>query len=84
MGASKVSLSPSQNLKKTVFFPSTLIETNGHWAVGTEWQYAQGVVTMHNEGFTCSCRKNPRKQCNHITNVKRRMYGTFDEHYLAE
>jgi hypothetical protein len=36
---------------------------------------------MHNEGFSCSCKKKPRKACSHIRNVKLRMYGTFDEYY---
>ena len=65
-------------------FSTMGINTQGHWAVGTEWTYAKGVVTMHDEGFSCSCRKNPRVPCNHIKNVKLRMYGTFDEHYLRE
>ena len=65
-------------------FPASLINTQGHWAVGTEWPYAKGVVTMHDDGFSCTCRKNPRVPCNHIKNVKLRMYGTFDEHYLRE
>lgn len=49
--------------------------------VGTEWQYAKGIVTMHPEGFSCSCKKAPRKPCNHIRNVKLRIYGTFDQYY---
>lgn len=64
-----------------VTFPSTVIATDGHWAVGTQWHYAKSTVTMFNEGFHCDCKKKPRKQCNHITNVKRRMYGVFDEYY---
>jgi hypothetical protein len=65
-------------------FSTMGITTKGHWAVGTEWTYAKGTVTMHDDGFSCTCRKNPRVPCNHIKNVKLRMYGTFDEHYLRE
>ena len=62
-------------------FPTSSINTNGHWAVGTQWQYAKGFVTMHDEGFSCTCKKKPNKPCNHIKNVKMRIYGTFDENY---
>ena len=64
-----------------MIFPASYINTKNHWAVGTQWQYAKGTVTMHDEGFSCTCKKNPRKACNHIRNVKLRIYGTFDEHY---
>lgn len=64
-----------------MIFPASYINTKNHWAVGTQWQYAKGMVTMHDEGFSCTCKKNPRKACNHIRNVKLRIYGTFDEHY---
>lgn len=64
-----------------MIFPASYINTQDHWAVGTEWIYSKGTVTMHNEGFSCSCKKNPRKPCNHIRNVKLRLYGTFDQHY---
>ncbi len=60
------------------------MNTQNHWAVGTEWIYSKGVVTMHDEGFSCTCKKNPRVACSHIKNVKLRMYGVFDEYYLAE
>jgi len=66
-------------------FATHAIKTMNHFLVGTEWNYgAKGNVVMHNEGFSCSCQKQPRFPCKHITNVKLRLYGTFDEHYLLE
>jgi len=66
-------------------FATSGINTMNHFLVGTEWEYgAKGNVVMHNEGFSCSCQKQPRFPCKHITNVKLRLYGTFDEHYLLE
>jgi hypothetical protein len=65
-------------------FPAGGITTQGHWLVDTEWQYRNAVVKMHDDGFSCSCKKNPIKPCSHIKNVKLRLYGTFDEHYLRE
>ena len=62
-------------------FPTLGINTQGHWAVGTQWSYAKGIVEMHDDGFSCTCKKKPNKPCNHIKNVKLRMYGTFDEAY---
>ena len=64
-----------------MIFSTSLIDTQDHWMVGTEWIYAKGTVTMHPEGFSCSCKKAQRKPCNHIRNVKLRIYGTFDQHY---
>mgnify|MGYP000853025006 FL=1 len=64
-----------------MIFSTSLVKTQGHWAVGTEWQYAKGIVKMHDEGFSCSCKKKPRKSCSHIRNVKLRLHGTFDEYY---
>lgn len=64
-------------------FPTSSIKTNGHWMVGTQWPYRNAVVEMHNDGFSCSCKKRPLKPCNHIKNVKLRLYGTFDTHYKA-
>ena len=63
-------------------FATKGIVTQDHFLVGTEWSYgAKGIVMMHNEGFSCSCQKKPRFPCKHITNVKLRLYGTFDGHY---
>ena len=63
-------------------FATKGIDTQNHFLVGTEWNYgAKGTVQMHDEGFSCSCQKQPRFPCRHITNVKLRLYGTFDEHY---
>ena len=58
-------------------FQSGSVNTVNHWMVGTEWQYSKGVVVMHNDGFSCSCKKSPRKQCTHIQNVKLRILGVF-------
>jgi hypothetical protein len=62
-------------------FESKGINTAQHWAVGTKWVYGKGVVEMHPEGFSCTCKKRPQRPCNHIQNVKHRMYGVFDEYY---
>jgi len=62
-------------------FPAYIIQTKDHFLVGTEWSYGKGTVTMQEGGFSCTCKKNPRIPCNHIKNVKLRLYGTFDEHY---
>ena len=62
-------------------FATKGIMTQDHFLVGTEWSYGASVVTMFNEGFGCNCAKKPRKPCKHITNVKLRLYGTFEEHY---
>lgn len=58
-------------------FPASLINTQNHWMVGIQWPFAKGTVTMHDEGFSCTCQKKPRKACSHITNVKLRIYGVF-------
>lgn len=70
-----------KDVLKLNVFPTHIIQTKNHFLVGTQWQYAKGTVTMKEEGFSCTCKKNPRVPCNHIKNVKLRLYGTFDEHY---
>lgn len=65
-------------------FPASLIDTSKHFLIGTEWQYSKGVVSMHAEGFSCTCKKNPKKACTHIKNVKLRLYGVFDEYYRED
>lgn len=62
-------------------FPTSSINTHGHYLVGTQWVYRNAVVTMHDEGFNCTCKKNPRVACSHIKNVKLKLYGVFDEYY---
>ena len=64
-----------------MIFPTYVIQTKNHWLVGTQWAYGKGTVTMHDEGFSCTCKKKPRTACSHIKNVKLRLYGTFDEHH---
>ena len=58
-------------------FPASLINTQNHWMVGTEWPFAKGTVTMHDGGFSCTCQKKPRRACSHIRNVKLRIYGIY-------
>ena len=71
-----------KKIQDAIATPPSIIKTNNHFLVGTKWSYAKGIVTMHEEGFSCTCKKKPRVSCNHIKNVKLRLYGTFDEHYV--
>ena len=49
--------------------PARLINTKGHWAVGTIWVTDKGYETeMHDKGFTCSCPAF--KYCKHINKVE--------------
>ena len=54
---------------------STEINTNGHWAVGTEWELISSkgdktyTVEMSDKGFYCDCPAF--KKCKHITQVER-------------
>lgn len=58
-------------------FGSDLINTRGHWAVGTIWstQGSQGeyLIEMKENGFTCSCPAF--RKCKHIHAVEQRFVG---------
>ena len=62
-------------------FPTSSINTKGHHLVGFQWPFRSALVEMHEEGFSCTCKKNPIKPCNHIKNVKMRLNGVFEEKY---
>lgn len=38
--------------------------------VGTTWRFRGCQVEMHNDGFSCDCKKKPRDKCNHIKSVE--------------
>ena len=53
-------------------YPSDLIDTKGHWAVGTVWntEGSKGTynIEMHSKGFTCDCPAF--RKCKHIKAVE--------------
>ena len=58
-------------------YPSDIISTKSHWAIGTVWN-AEGSkgtynIEMLDKGFTCDCPAF--KKCKHIKAVEER----FDE-----
>jgi len=58
-------------------YPSDIISTKSHWAVGTVWNVkgSKGTynIEMLDKGFTCDCPAF--KKCKHIKAVEER----FDE-----
>lgn len=60
-----------------MIFPGKYINTATHFAVGMKWPMAKkkqiGIVTMHAEGFECSCKSKQR--CNHIRAVEQLLSG---------
>jgi hypothetical protein len=53
-------------------YPSDIVNTNSHWAVGTVWN-AEGSkgtynIEMVDNGFTCDCPAF--KKCKHIKAVE--------------
>ena len=58
-------------------YPSEVINTKRHWAVGTVWQ-AEGSkgtynIEMKDAGFTCDCPAF--KKCKHIKQVEEGFNG---------
>ena len=66
-------------MKGKFYHSSETINTNGHWAVGTEWGFISSKggkmynVEMQDKGFYCDCPAF--KKCKHIKQVER----GFDE-----
>ena len=59
-------------------FESELINTKGHWAVGTVWTAVgsrgnEYKIEMTDKGFTCDCPAF--KKCKHIKNVEENFVG---------
>ena len=63
------------------YFQHRKIETIGNWIVGTIWVFRGCQVEMHDEGFTCNCKKKPRDACNHIKSVQFGILGVGQEYY---
>jgi hypothetical protein len=60
-------------------YPSDIIDTKKHWAVGTVWN-AKGSKGMYNiemldKGFTCDCPAF--KKCKHIKAVEEKFECQF-------
>ena len=54
-------------------YPSDIIKTKNHWAVGTVWTALGSKgneynIEMQDKGFTCDCPAF--KKCKHIKNVE--------------
>jgi hypothetical protein len=63
------------------YFQHRKIETVGNWIVGTIWAFRSCQVEMHDEGFTCTCKKRPTSKCNHIKSVELGLLGVGQEHH---
>jgi hypothetical protein len=61
-------------MKFVKVWPSNIINTKGHWAIGTVWKMVASSgkgsynVTMSDKGFSCSCPAF--KKCKHIRMVE--------------
>ena len=63
------------------YIQSKSINTVDHQFVGSTWQFRGCQVEMHDEGFTCNCKKKPRDACNHIKSVQFGILGVGQEYY---
>lgn len=66
------------------YFESKSITTQGHHFVGFVWPFRGCQVEMHEEGFTCNCKKNARTKCNHIRSVELGILGVNSKEYRIE
>lgn len=63
------------------YFTHKRIETRGSWIVGTQWQFRNAVVEMHDDGFTCTCKKKLASKCSHIKSVEMGLFGVGTQQY---
>ena len=63
------------------YFQHHKIETSGNCHVGTVWAFRAAQVEMHEEGFTCTCKKRPTVKCNHIRSVELGLLGVSQTYY---
>lgn len=57
------------------YFQHHKITTQGNYLVGTAWTFRGCQVEMHEEGFTCNCKKRLTNVCNHIKSVHLGLLG---------
>lgn len=60
---------------------SKSINTQGHHLIGMEWPFRNCKVEMHNEGFSCTCKKRLTYKCNHIKSVELGILGVGQTYY---
>lgn len=62
--------------KFTKWWPSDVINTKKHWAVGTEWSATSSngkdtyEIEMGDKGFTCNCPSF--RKCKHIKIIEKK------------
>lgn len=63
------------------YFQHKSINTKGNFLVGTIWPFRGAQVEMHEEGFSCNCKKRLTFVCNHIKSVQLGLLGVGQTHY---
>jgi len=64
-----------------MIFSHRYINTDGHWLLGTIWQFRGCKVEMHDTGFSCDCKKKQREKCRHIKSVEMGIFGVSLKEY---
>ncbi len=64
-----------------IYFEHHKITTKGNWHVGTVWPFRGCEVEMHEEGFSCTCKKRPTTKCNHIKSVELGLLGVGQQYW---
>ena len=49
--------------------------------VGTTWAFRNCQVEMHDDGFSCNCKKRLTFKCNHIKSVELGILGVGQTYY---
>lgn len=63
------------------YFQHHKISTQGSHLVGTVWPFRGCEVVMHDEGFTCSCKKRLTIKCSHIRSVELGLLGVGQKYW---
>jgi hypothetical protein len=57
------------------YFQHRKIETKDSHFIGMTWPFRNCDVEMHDEGFTCNCKKRLTVECYHIKSVQLGILG---------
>jgi hypothetical protein len=57
------------------------INTKSHYLIGMVWLFRGCQVEMHDDGFSCTCKKRMTYKCNHIKSVELGILGVGQTHY---
>jgi hypothetical protein len=69
------------SLREMVRILPKSINMKNHHMIGTIWPFRGCQVEMHEDGFSCNCKKRLASKCYHIKSVELGILGVGQKYY---